>query len=230
VVRTEQDLDALVAGSKPRLDQPPPSVTTPEDTRLWELYVSYFDERVGSMRADLRSEVGATKREPPLTFDAFKDRYTKNPELIKALRGRLSQGETGNILADITSGKVAQNLGVSKVANPSAGEVVYPDFVFKRAKGDGFVAVTQKRRDFTAIKKDELRDRVMADLREGLEKYYGDRYVRRPGLDETGKQIRIDELVLNYDARSVPEELRPQMRDIARAYEGVDVKIGFFEL
>jgi hypothetical protein len=77
VVRSEQDLDALVAGSRPRLDQPAPSVVTPEDARLWELYNSYFDERVATMRADLRSELGATKREPPLTFDGFRERYTK---------------------------------------------------------------------------------------------------------------------------------------------------------
>ena len=230
VVRSEQDLDALVAGSRPRLDAPPTSVTSPEDVRLWELYNSYFDERVASMRADLRSESGATKREPPLTLDAFKDRYTKNPKLIQALRGRLSQGETGNILADITSGRVAQNLGVSKVPNPARGDMVYPDFVFKRAMGDGFSAVSQKRRDFAPMTKEDLRKTVMDDIREGLDKYYGDRYVRRPGLDETGQKIRIDELVLNYDLRTVPEPMRPQIREIAAAYEGVDVKIGFFEL
>jgi hypothetical protein len=154
--------------------------------------------------------------------------------LIKALRGRLSQGETGNIIADITSGKAAQNLGVSKVPNPGRGEVSYPDFVFKRAKGEGFSAVTQKRRDLASLKKDELRKTVMGDLREGLEKYYGDRYVRRLGLDETGTQIRMDELILNYDIRAVPEDLQPQIKaqlqEIAAAYEGVDVKIGFFEL
>lgn len=230
VIRTEADLDALVAGKRPQIDKPPATVTTPEDLRMWELYNNYFDERIASMRSDLRSETGATKREPPSTFDAFKDRYTKNPELIKALRGRLSQGETGNILADIAGGKVGQNVGVSKVPNPGQSEVVYPDFVFKRAQGDGYTAVTQKRRDFTGMSRDQALDTARLDLREGLEKYYGDRYVRRRGLDQTGQKVRFDELVLNYDPRTVPEGLRNDLREFAEAYEGVDVKIGFFDV
>jgi hypothetical protein len=230
VVRTEQDIDEVVTASQPRLDRPPPSVKKAEDVRMWELYNDYYEERIASMRADLRSEVGATKREMPLSFDAFKQRYTKNPELIKALRGRLSQGETGNIIADITSGKVAGNLGISSVPNPAVGEVVYPDFVFKRSAGDGFSAVSQKRRGFAAMTEGEVRKTVMADIREGVEKYYGNKYVRRRGLDETGELIRIDELVLNYDIRAVPESMRPQIQKIAEAYEGVDVKIGFFQM
>jgi hypothetical protein len=230
VVRTEQDIDEVVAASQPRLDRPPPSVKKAEDVGMWELYNDYYQERIASMRADLRSEVGATKREMPLSFDAFKQRYTKNPELIKALRGRLSQGETGNIIADITSGKVAGNLGISSVPNPEVGQVVYPDFVFKRSSGSGFSAVSQKRRGFAAMSEGEVQKTVIADIREGLEKYYGNKYVRRRGLDETGELIRIDELILNYDIRAVPESMRPQIQKIAEAYEGVDVKIGFFQM
>jgi hypothetical protein len=197
---------------------------------MWELYNNYFDERITSMRTDLRSKAAGTKREPPVTFDAFKERYAKNPKLMKALRGRLSQGETGNILADLTSGKVGQNVGVSKEPNPGRGEVVYPDFVFKRAKGDGYTGVTQKRRDFTNMSREDALNTAKRDLREGLEKYYGNRYVRRAGLDETGQSIRFDELVLNYDSRIVSEGPRGDLQKLANAYEGVDVKIGFFDL
>jgi hypothetical protein len=36
-------------------------------------------------------------------------------------------------------------------------------------------------------------------------------------------------LVLNYDIRTVPDELRPELQKFAQGYEGVDVTIGFFE-
>jgi hypothetical protein len=226
-IKTEADIDKLIEAG-PKLETPPASVVTPQDQMMWELYNQYYAERLGSMRSDLRA-TGATHRELPRTFDSFKQQYTENPELLTALRGRLAQGQTGNVISQITDAKVAQNLGISKGPNPKPGEVVYPDFVVPRAKG-GYSAVTSKSRGFPeTMSPDAVRKVVMADIREGLDKYYGTRYVRRRGLDVTGEQIKIDELVLNYDPRLVPESIRDQMKQIASAYEGVDVKIGFFE-
>jgi predicted secreted Zn-dependent protease len=225
-VKTEADIDRLIE-TGPKLTSPPPSVTA-QDQALWEMYNDYFTERVTSMRADIKT-TGKTERDLPRTFESFKQQYTDNPELLKALRGRLAQGQTGNVIDTITEGKVAQNLGISKTPNPSPGEVVYPDFVVPRAKG-GYSAVTSKSRALSeTMTPEEVRKVVTADIREGLEKYYGDRYVRRRGLDQTGEKIRIDELVLNYDPTTVPEGIRSQMKEIGAAYQGVDVKIGFFD-
>jgi hypothetical protein len=128
----------------------------------------------------------------------------------------------------ITDSKVAQNLGVSKLPNPGPGDVVYPDFVVPRSKG-GYSAVTSKSRVFAeGISQAELERVVMGDLREGLEKYYGNRYVRRRGLDLTGEPIRIDELILNYTP-PVPGAIRARITTIGAAYEGVDVKIGLLD-
>jgi hypothetical protein len=226
-IAVERDIDELIEPARPRMDAPPPSVTEPEDLVLWEQYNAYFDERVASMRTDLQ-RLGWTERMPPHGFDRFRQVYTEHPELLDALRGRLAQGRTGKVLDDITSGTAAQNLGISKVENPVPGEVVYADFVVQRAKG-GYSAISNKSRVIAeSTTWDELWRIVRNDIREGLEKYYGPRYVRRPGLDVTGERIRIDELVLNYDLNQVPERFRKRMRKMAEAYENVDVKIGFF--
>jgi hypothetical protein len=226
-IASENDIDRLIEPARPKLETPPASVRTPEDQAMWELYNQYFAERVASMRSDIRA-TGQTKRDLPRDFDSFRTHYTENPELLQALRGKLAQGETGNIINDIASGKVAQNLGISKVADPGVGQVVYPDFVWSGR--DGFTAVTSKSRVFREnMSTEEVRKVVMGDVAEGLEKYYGTRYVRRPGLELTGKQIKIGEVVLNYDPRLVPASLRDEIQAIARAYEGVNVKIGFFE-
>lgn len=107
---------------------------------------------------------------------------------------------------------------------------MYPDFVIPRAKGDGFTAVSSKSRVLTEkMSSDSVNKLVRDDIREALEKYYGLKFVRRRGLDVTGKQIRIDEVVLNYDSRLVPAGLRQEMQAIAKTYEGsFDLKIGFF--
>jgi hypothetical protein len=57
---------------------------------------------------------------------------------------------------------------------------------------------------------------VKADIREGVEKYYGMRQVPRPGLDLTGQQIRIDELVLNYDMSQVAARVRERIRKMGK--------------
>jgi hypothetical protein len=230
LIKSEKDIDKLIEPFRPNADRPPATMKKGEDEAIWKAYQDYFDERVRAMRTDMRNE-GKTTKEMPLKFDAFKKRYTENPELLQLLRGRLAQSETGNIIADITSGKAAGNLGISAGPNPARGEVVYPDFVFPRAKGDGFTAVSKKSRAFPAKMTPEVQKVVMGDIREALEKYHGSKYVRRRGVEltEPGKPIRIDEIVLDYDLRLVPEDIRPDIRKIAEAYEGVDVKIGFFE-
>ena len=229
-ITSEQDIDKIIQSSQPKLESPPPSVKNIEDQRLWELYNDYFAERVASMRSDIRV-TGKTARDPPRKFDSFRDNYTKNPELLDALRGKLYQGRIGNVIDDLTreSGRAWHNLGISRVPDPKPTEMLYPDTVFARSKG-GYTAVSTKSRVFSGKENlEELRQVVMPDIRESLEKYYGMRYVRRKGIDIKGEKIQIDEIVLNYDPNNVPKELRPKMKDIAEAYSDVDVKIGFFD-
>jgi len=226
-ISSEKDIDKLIEPSRPQIDHPPPSVKTPEDQSLWEMYNQYFKERVDSMRADIR-ETGQTSREAPRDFASFQREYSDNPNLIAALRGRLSQGQTGAIISDITGGKVAQNLGFSRVPNPGPGEVVYPDFVWKSEKG--FSAVSQKARDFRGLSQSEVKKLVQGDIEEQLAKYYGFGYVRRSGLDLTGQKIDIDEVILNYDRRLVPEEMQPDIFAYGKEHGGSRVDITFFEL
>ena len=224
-VASLEDIEKLVEPLRPKIESPPPSVKTPQDQSMWELYNEYFSERVASMRADLEA-TGQTKREVPRDFDSFRKQYTENPELIKALRGRLAQGGTGAVIHEITEGKVAGNLGISKVAEPGPGEVVYPDFVWSGQRG--YTAVSSKSRDFRGMSTEQVQKTVATDIDEALGKYFGSRYVRRPGLDVTGQQIQIDEVVLNYDPRLVPESMRANIRAYAKTYGGAGVQIGFF--
>jgi hypothetical protein len=225
-ITSEKDIDKLIEPSRPQIDHPPPSVKTPEDQSLWEMYNQYFKERVDSMRADIR-ETGQTSREAPRDFASFQKDYQNNPNLLAALRGRLSQGQTGAIISDITGGKVAQNLGFSRVPNPGPGEVVYPDFVWQGRKG--FSAVSQKSRDFRGLSRAEVKKLVQGDIEEQLAKYHGSGYVRRSGLDLTGQKIQIDEVILNYDRRLVPEEMQADIFAYGKEHGGGGVDITFFQ-
>jgi len=224
-IKSEQDLDSVLGPQRPRLDQPPPGLKTLDDQQIWELYNRYFSERVESMRTDLRT-AGSTKRNIPRNFEEFNRHYTEHPELIRALRGRLSQGETGNVISDISRGKAAQNLGISKVPEPGVGEVVFPDFVWKGQKG--YTAVSNKSRNFFGLTPDEIKRMVQLDVDEALGKYYGERYVRRPGLDVTGQRINFDEVILNYDAALVPKNIWADIFAYAREYGGAGIDIGWF--
>jgi hypothetical protein len=224
-IKTEQDLDRVLGPVRPRLDKPPPALKTPADQRMWELYQRYFSERMESMRADLRT-TGRTERNMPLDFDAFNQRYTENPNLVSALRGRLAQGETGNVISDISRGKTAQNLGISKVPEPGVGEVLFPDFVWKGQKG--YTAVSNKSRNFFGLGPEDIKRVVNADVDEALGKYYGERYVRRPGLDVTGQRITIDEVILNYDNALVPGDAWADIFAYAKERGGAGIDIGQF--
>ena len=230
-IMSEQDIDKFLEPARPKLDSPPASVKTPEDQQLWEIYYNYIDERLGSMRQDIRA-TGKTSRDAPRTFESFRKQYTQNPALLKALRGRMYQGRVSSVIDDITSGTAAHNLGISKVPIPEPKEMLYPDHVIHRsgsARTEGYTAVSTKSRDFRTISPADIPKIVMDDLREALVNYYGLRYVRRIGLDVTGSLIRIDEVVLNYERLLVPEKFRDGIQAIAESYSGVDVKIGFFD-
>jgi hypothetical protein len=222
VIKSVEDVDKLLEPLRPRLDHPPPSVKSPEDLAMWELYQEYFSERVSSIRNDMKT-LGFTEKNLPWDFDSFRKTYTDNPQLIAALRGRLAQSRTGLVLGELTSGKAAQNLGISKVAKPGPGEVVYPDFVWRGEKG--YTAVSSKERDFSRMTRAEVKKTVEADVDEMLGKYYGKRYVRRPGLEVTGQLIDIDEVVLHYTTAGLPEELRAEIIAIAQKHGGAGIKV-----
>ena len=223
---TEADLDAFVGRTQPDLRNPPPGMVTEDDAVMWELYNEYYNERITSTRKDF-SSTGATKRELPLDFDNFWRRYTDNPELLATLRGRLAQSATGRLIEDITSGKAASNLGLSKVEDPIPEEMVYPDFVWRG--GRGYSAVSNKSRDFRGMALEGVRKQVLEDVDEALGSYHGVRYVRRRGIPQFGAAIEIDEVILNYDPRLVPKDIRADIFAYARDYGGPGIDISFFE-
>ena len=228
-IASENDVDTHIEPARPKLESPPSSLA-PDDVIWWERYQAYFDDRIQGMRDDFRTK-GSTKRDPPLDFGSFRQRYTENPQLLDALRGRLNQGQTGRAIDVLTAGKAAQNLGLSRVPNPKPGEVVYPDFVFQRAKG-GYSAVSHKSRVIAEdISPTDLARVVKNDIAEAIGKYHGTQYVRRRGLEVTGGTIQIDEIVLNYDTRGVPPKIRNVLSDsFTGSHQGVDVKIGFLPI
>jgi hypothetical protein len=227
IITSAADVDRVLVPLQPRIDRPPTSVRTPADLSMWELYNEYWAERLASMRTDLLNK-GQTTKNLPWTFEAFRETYTANPELIKAVRGRLAQGTIGNAIADLPGGgQVAQNLGISRIPNPGRGEVVYPDFVWKGQRG--YTAVSSKERSLGGMSRAELERTVHPDLDEALDKYAGSSYVRRRGLEVTGQRIEIDEVLLNYP-QSTPSSVREVIIDLAKNYRGGKVKISFFKL
>jgi hypothetical protein len=241
-IRSEQDIDKFLEPARPSLDSPPASVKKPYDREVWQIYNDYFEQRVRDMRNDIRA-TGKTTKNSPWEFTSFRKQINQYPRLLDALRGRLYQGRIAPIIDDITSGKAAHNLGISDVPNPAPDQVRYPDTVFHQSNSpprDGFTAVSKKSRDFRKVKStakrtsaevyaSSIRKIVIGDIRDAYLDYYGFRYVLRKGLDVTGTLITIDEIVLNYDLGLVPDaEIRKLMQATAKAYGGVNVKIGFF--
>jgi len=227
IIKSAEDIEKVLEPLRPQLDKPPATVTTAEDVGMWELYNEYFAERVSSMRADLQA-VGRTERDLPRDFDSFRKFYTDNPELLRLLRGKLAQSRTGGVIGTLSGGKAAQNLGLSKVPEPTTGEVVYPDFVWQGEKG--FSAMSSKNRDFSRMTRAEIKKTVQTDVDEMLGKYYGQRYVRRLGLELTGEQINIDEVFLNYTTVGLSDELQADISAIAREYGGAGIDVSFFEI
>ena len=229
IIKSAEDIDKLLEPLRPELGKPPATVTTAEDLAMWELYNEYFAERVSSIRADLQAPVGRTEKDLPRDFESFRKTYTDNPKLVNALRGRLAQSQTGAVISDLTTGKAAQNLGISKVPKPTVGkgELVYPDFVWQGGKG--YTAMSSKNRDFSRMTRAEVKKTVQDDVDEMLGKYYGQRYVRRPGLELTGKQIDINEVVLNYTSVELSDELKADILAIAKEHGGAGIDVSFFE-
>lgn len=237
-ITSEQDLDKLEI-FRPKLESPPNSVKTLEDQVFWKLYIKYFNERINNMREDFRIS-HKTNRDLPRNFESFQRYYTDNPKLLAALRGRLYQGLSGNVISEITSGKAAHNLGISKVPNPGPAQMLYPDTVFRRSD-KGYSAVSTKSRQFSEVRSPKkLIEIVSKDVCEALDKYYGFRYVRRRGLGVTGETIKIDEVILNYDPnpRLFPKDedetkdLKESIKEIVETFEEefkVNIQVGFFD-
>jgi len=226
MITSAEDIDQVIEPSRPVLGKPPRSVKTPNDQAAWELYSDYFSERVKSIRAEVEI-LGRTTKEAPRDWQSFRQIYTTNPNLLKALRGRLAQSETATIIDEITSGRVGQNVGISAVPVPGPGDVVYPDFLFKGERG--YTSVSSKSRDFRNMSSAEIKKTVTADVDEALGNYYGLRFVRRRGLDVTGQLIEIDEVILNYDARLIPSaDVQAEIFAYGKEHGGGGVDIGFF--
>jgi hypothetical protein len=147
------------------------------------------------------------------------------------IKGRIRQSQLGSEIDRLleSEGVVTQDTALSKFPDPTreAGQIRRPDFLWPDQKG-GFTAVSSKDRTFMPnMSAEEVRHVVMDDIRAALEDYWGVRYVRSKSHSMVGEPIRINEVVVNYVG--VPESMRSDMQDIAAAYSGVDVKIGFFE-
>lgn len=225
-IQSEADIDRLIEPHRPHLNQPPAHVILEDEKGLWELYNEYFAERVAKMRSDIR-ELGENTRDLPLDFDGFRKRYSESPALVRALRGRLAQARVGNVLDELSAGKVGQNLGVSKVPNPAPGDVVFPDFVWRSE--NGFTAISNKSRDFRKMSDAAIKKTVLGDVDEALGKYCGRRWVRREGIELSGQEINIDEVILNYDPALIPESIRADIFSYARDHGGAGIDVSFFQ-
>lgn len=230
-VSSTTDLDRVEAMSRPNINEPPASVVTNTDITMWELYCYYYEERLANMRLDLK-ELNATKRDLPRTFESFRETWA-NSNALPALKGRVAQmrlsTEANNIVSE---GKVGGNIAISDVPNPGKNEIVRPDLMWKRNSGN-YTGVSTKQHDFVNMSRADVDKVVIKDTNEVLNKYHGDKWVRTPGTEVSGKQITINEVYLNFDPRGIPDELQAHVFAVAtEAAEarGVHLEVTFFEI
>jgi hypothetical protein len=109
------------------------------------------------------------------------------------------------------------DVGLSRVPKPgrSKGELVKPDQLVLDLETREVVVASNKCRDF-AEKVDDgaqaelglIERQVQTDVRELLKKYAGRLYVRRRNHPLYGREITVREVVMIYEAKLVPADVR----------------------
>ena len=108
------------------------------------------------------------------------------------------------------------------------GELTRPDFLFRGSSG-GVTAVSNKSRTrFDASDPTAVRRQVRADIEEAVNKYAGDRGVRRA----EGERIDVNRIWLLYDGVGLTPDVRHIIRnEVARVddfFPGLVVDVGIF--
>lgn len=227
-IQSLKDIEKLEA-NLPVPMQPPRSIKFPEKQALWKDYCDYCQDRTANIRSDFERE-GKTRRKPPRTFASFCEAYATGKRWHSATRrGRQFQSSVDRLAAEITDGKIVCDLGVSRTRNPKRHEVLYPDHVWQNADGSYSVA-SSKSRDFASFSPEQMIRQVKIDVDEAMQKYAGKLFVRRQSLKREMPMIEVTEIVLNYDPRLLPKDLKCTVKDLAEEYARAQWPNCFFQL
>jgi len=211
---------------------PLPGKLSREQALMQKDYQAYYSKRI------LDLERGA-EREAPLTFESYV-KFQKS--LRRARQGTGFQAEEAQeLIGRLGKEKVETNAGLSKVEKPKiiAGksQTKYVDALVND-KEHGYVGISNKAREFdnpATISKD-----VTADVNELVEKYGGDRYVRRPSMEKFRKPVKVNNLILAYEADRIitvagqgatplgmQQYIREVVEEAAQAYPDLNIAVVF---
>jgi Domain of unknown function (DUF4157) len=163
-----------------------PADLAPEQEQLWRKYSEYYSERLQALEKGINVE-------PPRTFKSYSDFTTS------LRRGTGFQAEEAEEL--IKGLDPQSNVGLSSKKNPKIvegeSETKFVDVLLKHPEqGQGRVGISFKARAFDNPA--EIAGQVRADVKELIDKYSGERFIRRRG-PEFGQQVEVNNLVLAYE-------------------------------
>ncbi len=192
-----------------------------EGQQLWEDYLRYYHDRLDAIERQLSSPSGRVTADPPRTWESYRD--VRSGELAAAARGRAFQGRVTRSMEPLEGQYLTESdVGVSRKAAPGRGEVVYPDQLILDRTTSEVTTVSNKSRRFNPDDIAGVRTQVETDVRELIDKYGGDLYVRRPEHPLYGQKVTVREIVLVYDQSTFGglRDLQDRIVSFARAVAG----------
>jgi hypothetical protein len=217
---------------------PLPKKLSREHAAWQKKYEKYYSDRVKGLASGAEGQA-------PLTFDSY-IKYQKSLRRVHQGTGFQAE-EAEEIVNRLGHENVETNVGLSKEKNPKItpkkgttkkeSQTKFVDALVKDKKY-GNVGISNKAREFkdpATIAQD-----VTADVKEAINKYGGDRYVRRPGMKEFGNQIEVKNLILSYEADRIltvagqgatplgmQQYIREVVEEVAQDYPDLKIAVVF---
>ena len=171
---------------------PPATATTPEQVGMWNDYCAYFADRIVRLRAEVGT--GTVRSNSPIDWRTWQFSHSEG-----IARGRPFQDRITADLGSVSGPLVESDVGLSRIADPGQGDVVFPDQLIVDPDRSA-TTVSNKSRDFANYADETaIRSQVEADVRELVNKYAGRLYVRRPSHPLFGRRIQVRNIQLVYD-------------------------------
>jgi hypothetical protein len=216
------------------LARPPSSVTTDQARLDWADYRFYADRRLRMIEDALAA--GRTAPAPPRTLRSFQENHPPGSVVRNEIQGARFEARTrqvfeGEVAPERRALVLSQpHLSESTTPTRGRGELTRADFLFPSSQVPGYTAVSNKSRSsFVDASAAETKTRVIRDLEEAVEKYAGERQLRR-----SGAPTNVTRIWLMYDAAMVPRPLRAGIRQTVREFQhqyrhtGLVLEVGIF--
>jgi hypothetical protein len=217
---SSEDKTARAAGLENLKKNPPPRPAN-ADEAVWDKYMKYYNKRL----EDLAKK---PELKPPLTFESY-DRFMRRRVTV---RGYGFQSEEAREILRRFEGD--EEVSLSAVEDPHIIEVPHEggvkrvsetkrvDVLIYHPDEGYYVAFSFKSREFDNITgRTQIYDQIHDDVKELIEKYSGNRFIRSEGPD-FGKNIDVNNIILGYEKARIrtfpgatPELMRRYIEEAA---------------